>query len=420
VTTRARIEEELLSTALAEAAPLQIVEAPRGAGKSSLLRSLHRRLRAAGERCALVEMDRLCAGPAIVALHLPRLAARALDGSAATTDAMSSRAAPPAADLLDAIETERARRKPDHALLLDLALSYPGAAAAENGVRLVLLLDELGEAACLSRHAGLKTWPSVLARRLTGSPHLSVVATVDPASRPAPLISVLADHAAATGRGLARVTLPPLDSTEVTGVLERFGCPPGAPGADIDLWLEATHGHPAYVEILARRVAGGSDLAGAVAAEISPPYGALYQECRFDYHHLVERSRGHAAVRSILQLLASEEGANLSRIARHLGISLPTAIDYLSWLLEVGLIQREGRGYLFADPLLRLWITLNGPEPPELTSEVLSFLSRPRRAAIAPVPGREAVPAPARRPAAPPAASERYRSDPNERLMEID
>ncbi len=417
MTTRTLLEEELLAAALDDTPPVQVVEAPRGAGKSTLLRAMQRRLAAAGSRCALVEMDRLCAGPVSVARHLPPIVARAL----APSGDGSMPSEPPARDLLHAIETERARRKPNPSLLLDLAMSYPGAAADEAGERLILLVDDLGEAGCLSRHAGLKQWPSILGRRLAGSAHLAIVATAGPASRPAPLIDEIGARAAEAGRGLMRVALPPLDALEIAALLDRFGVAPAGTGDGIDLWLKATHGHPAYLEILARRVATGSDLPGALAAELSPPYGALHQECRFDYHHLVERSRGHAAVRSILQLLASEEGANLSRVARHLGISLPTAIDYLSWLLEVGLIQREGRGYLFADPLLRLWITLNGPEPPDLAPEVRRFLAGARQTAAAPaVTNRPSPPAPAPRPAAAAVIPEMHRSDPSERLMEID
>jgi hypothetical protein len=158
---------------------------------------------------------------------------------------------------------------------------------------------------------------------------------------------------------------------------------------------------------------------------MTPPDGGLHQECRFDYHLLVERSRGHSVVRTILALLSSREGAQLTGIAKQLRIQLPTALDYLSWLLEVGLIRRDGPGYVFADPVLRLWVRLNGPEPIDLLEEVVRFLDTPRVDPLPPARPR------GRRPrAAPPSAPPRQetpqepsaRSQPrrHDRLMEID
>ncbi|MFQ5878520.1 MAG: hypothetical protein ACE5JH_12710, partial [Acidobacteriota bacterium] len=160
----------------------------------------------------------------------------------------------------------------------------------------------------------------------------------------------------------------------------------------------------------------GQDLASALVTEMTPPSGALHQECRFDYHLLMERSRGRAAVRSILHHLARHEGAILSDVARHLRVALPTALDDRSWLLEVGLIRRDGRGYVLTDPLLRLWIVLNGPDPNDLTEQVALFLGEPRQVVRPPARprGRRAGAAPS---ASPPAPRRAPGSDP---LMEID
>ncbi len=182
----------------------------------------------------------------------------------------------------------------------------------------------------------------------------------------------------------------------------------------LDLWMTATAGRPLYVEILARRVETGEDIGSALAAEMTPPLGAMHQECRFDYHLLVERSRGHAAVRAILRILSREEGATLSRVAEGLGVALPTALDYLSWLMEVGLIGRDGPGYVVSDPLLALWVRLNGPEAPDLLKEVAAFLRRPRR-----VPRPPARPR-GRRPGSAPPAPARQRLYVPELRIEID
>jgi len=194
----------------------------------------------------------------------------------------------------------------------------------------------------------------------------------------------------------------------------------------IDLWMKATGGRPLYAEILARLVARGEDLASALDRAMRPPAGALHQECRFDYHLLVERSRGHAAVRTILDLLARRPGLNLTGIAHHLRIAPPTALDYLSWLLEVELIRRDGPGYICDDPLLRLWVILNGPQPVDPREAIDRFLEEPLATpAPAPAPrGRR----PGSRPAVPevpgthavPGADGRREAPRHELQMEID
>ncbi|HEY3176631.1 MAG TPA: ATP-binding protein [Candidatus Polarisedimenticolia bacterium] len=402
---RVAIEAELLDGARTGTARLQVIEAPRGAGKSALLRQVASQLAARQTIVPLLDLERLCTTPAAFATGFTSGILRAVSAS------LDSTALPRSARILSSLNEEAVRRRPDPARLLHLALSYPEAVASEANRPLALLLDEAAEIARLSRHSGLRDCLRIVAEHLGGG-SLTVIATVSPASRPAPLLDLFDKEA---GGAMRRLRLPPLDERELSALLSIRGCP-AAPrgsaggseaGSEISLWMNATNGHPLYAEILARRVAAGEDLASALAAELYPPLGALHQECRFDYHLLVERSRGHAAVRAILHLLAREEGATLSRVAGHLRVALPTALDYLAWLLEVGLIRRDGQGYLVADPLLGLWVRLNGPEPAGLLEEVAAFLERPRPAPRPPArprgrrPGTRAPRRPSMRPYVP-------------------
>ena len=236
--------------------------------------------------------------------------------------------------------------------------------------------------------------------------------------------------------GMEIVVLPPLSRAELGALIQAWGIAPGAgvPAPDVEMWMRATGGRPLYAEILARRIVrdgpAGADLTSALASEMTPPVGSLHQECRFDYHLLVERSRGHSVVRSILRILAREEGQRLSAIAQQLRIQLPTALDYLSWLLEVGLIRRDGAGYVFADPLLRLWVTLAGPEPADLLEEVVKLLESPLRVPQPPSrprgprPARprsvDEAPAPAPPPPGQPGDRRRPALRPRDTLIEID
>jgi hypothetical protein len=378
---RVAVEAELLDGARSGTARLQVLEAPRGAGKSSLLARLASRLAAHQTIAAVIDLEPLCTTPADFAMGFTSPVLRAAE--AVVDPSLLARSA----RIMASLKEEAARRRPDPVRLLDLALDYPRSVAEEAGRPLALLLDEVAEIAKLSRHSGLRDCLRIVAGRLADS-SFCVVAAVSPASRPGPFLDLLMRE---SGGQVRRLRLPPLDDGEMSALLSMRGCPVIPPGPEgragaagrLALWMKATNGHPLYVEILARRAAAGEDLALALASELTPPLGALHQECRFDYHLLVERSRGHAAVRAILQLLAREDDATLSRVAQHLKVALPTALDYLAWLLEVGLIRRDGQGYVVADPLLGLWVRLNGPEPVDRLEEVAAFLMKPR---VAPRP----------------------------------
>jgi hypothetical protein len=375
------IEAELLEGVRSGAAPLQVLEAPRGAGKSSLLAQLASRLAAHQTIAAVIDMEPLCTTPADFAVGFASSLLRAVEAVVDPSLLASS------ARAMASLKEEATRRRPDPVRLLDLALGMPRHVAEEAGRPLALLLDEVAEVARLSRHSGLRDCLRMVAGHLADG-SFSVVATVSPASRPGPFLDLLKRE---SGGLVRRFKLPPLDDREMSALLSMYACrvfahePEGRDGAAgrLALWMKATNGHPLYVEILARRATAGEDLASALAAELAPPLGALHQECRFDYHLLVERSRGHAAVRAILQLLAHKEDATLSCVAQHLKVALPTALDYLAWLLEVGLIRRDGQGYVIADPLLGLWVRLNGPEPVDRLEQVAAFLQKPR---VAPRP----------------------------------
>jgi len=383
---RARLETEILGAAMAASPRIQVIAAPRGAGKTTALARLTAAARRAGSLAARIEFEKICTIPTQFARYLPQ-------GLDAAARACGSAPGPRAAHLKTALDEEAARRKPDFVLLLDLSFAYPQAVAEDSGRSLLLLADEVGEVRGFQRHSGLRDCLRLVARRLATSSSVSVVGTVSPASRPGRFLDLLRSEA---GEDLRVLSWPPLEREELAAMLASWGCrasssssspsPSGAAGG-LDMWMKASAGRPLYAEILARRVARGEDLASALDQAMRPPTGALHQECRFDYHLLVERSRGHAAVRTILDLLARRPGLNLTGIAHHLRIAPPTALDYLSWLLEVELIRRDGPGYICDDPLLRLWVILNGPQPVDQREEIARFLAEPL-AAPAPPPAR--------------------------------
>ncbi len=358
--SRAALARRIISAAVDEAHPAQVIHASRGLGKSTQLRRLGATLWQQGDRSILLEFDTLCTCPA----DFPALLAGEIRRQLGLGDGWPGQASH---DLARQLEALAASPRPDPALAIDLALRLPAALAADFHRDLYILVDDLAEIGRFFRHAGLRGSLEAAAARLGEGRGARLIATVSPSARPARLLSAM--HAAADGR-LAVHPLDALPEEETMAIFERAGAP--EPGA----WFPATAGRPLYIEILAGQARSRTPAAALIDA-LRAPAGPLHQECRYDYHLLIERSRGDAAVRGILDLLAFQEGATVSEIARHLRVALPTALDYLSWLLEVGLIVRAGAGYLYADPLLKLWVRLNGPRPCDPAGEIEEFLRRP-------------------------------------------
>ena len=169
-----------------------------------------------------------------------------------------------------------------------------------------------------------------------------------------------------------------------------------------------TGGRAAYVEAMLSALAtlaeeGACDPVAALAALLSPQ-GRLHAACRFCYEFRLHRARGYGALKGILNILAHEEPLTLTHIARRLRRTPGSTKDYLLWLEDVDLVHCERKRYTLADPLMRVWIRLNGtPMPPaeeDIAREVHRYaaerLSAPAAAATPAVP----VAAPVRRGAA--------------------
>ncbi len=149
-----------------------------------------------------------------------------------------------------------------------------------------------------------------------------------------------------------------------------------APGAlnGLDLYecrqvLALTDGRLGYAVLVAQalraaRRTGIADAVGALTEQMLP--GApLEQRLRLSYEVRLQRARGYGALRAILDALAEQQPMNLTQIAQRMHRTPGSTKDYLSWLLDVDLLQVERKRYTVTDPLMRLWIRLNnGAEPP--------------------------------------------------------
>lgn len=361
--SRAALVERILSRLSGHGARATVIQGPRGSGKREILTTVARRLDGAGihpleidfARCAVHPGEMACAIAAAcieTALGPPQAGG---GPTAPPEERLRSLASSPAIDRLGAaVATAReiligldAEGSPG-APLVAAALRMPGELAAAAGGQVVVIAHSLDHASRLAHYPGLRAIDTMLSRSLR-SGLVRLAASVSPEGRPSPLLEALRK---ALGEQLDLADVPRLDRSEI-GLLA------GGPGsAEHGLLADVTAGRLLTAKILAGSLAEGSRLADAIMVEMAPGDGRLFHEIRFDYHLLIERTRGHAACRAVLAVLAREEGLDLSGVATRLRRSPGSTLDYLKWLSEVGLVVREGRRYRYRDPLMRLYVLL--------------------------------------------------------------
>lgn len=325
------IERELEST------PVLLLGAPRGGGKSHLLKRLSERERSRGTPSALVQLEPVSGSPEILDSELARLAG-----------AILGRVAASGTPAFDSLLRRLSQRRADS----------------------VVFLDDVTEIRTLSYYPGVE------------EPLGKFLAAVESGGR-AVLTSRFCYWMGKRFPDLPLFSIPRVSSSE----LAEAGV------AEADLLASASSGIVVHAAALAETLEeGASSLESALVRELSPG-GRIEAECRATLSELLHRARGYGACKTVLHVLTDEEGLKLTEVARRVDRTAGSTRDYLRWLEEVDLIAVREKRYYFVDPLLRLWtrIYARGVPPGEedVRREVFRYLE-----AAAPLPAvQEAQPA---------------------------
>jgi hypothetical protein len=226
-----------------------------------------------------------------------------------------------------------------------------------SGRPFTFLLDEVLEFRTFESFPGLKQVMRELGEGLASSRNRVVLASRFP---------LRASRVLATWPGVVTI---PMGRLEPAGASWAPGALSGLDAYEVRQVLALADGRLGYAVLMAHalRAARRTGLADAVGAltEQMLPGAPLEQRLRLSYEVRLQRARGYGALRAILDALAEQQPMNLTQIAQRMHRTPGSTKDYLSWLLDVDLLQVERKRYTIADPLLRLWIRLNnGAEPP--------------------------------------------------------
>ncbi|MBI3448569.1 MAG: hypothetical protein HY049_06615 [Acidobacteria bacterium] len=352
-----------------------VITGPRGTGKRAIVGAAAASLASGGMIVATLDLAASATNPdelatsiaaALVEAACGESSLSALPGAAGRpSPATRFRAAAAAARLPEmrrgssvaaALAAELAKRRGDGPRTVGLALELAPALSADLGRPILLATTGLDEIGRLVHFPGLEEAAELIPRLLAAEPSVRLLAEVSPSGRPRPILEALERM---LGSELRLIAAPSVSAAEI----ESAASCTTAVAAEI---RKLTDGRLRAVEILIDRLRTGLSVEESLHAELGPDRGRLFQELRFDYHLLLERTRGYAASRAILNLVAREEGLDLTGIAARLRRSVGSTLDCLRWLVEIDLVRRDGRRYVFADPLMRLHVLMHeAPERPD-------------------------------------------------------
>ncbi len=158
--------------------------------------------------------------------------------------------------------------------------------------------------------------------------------------------------------GQARqVFIPPLAPEDMRLELEKHLI--DFPVAAVSELCVITGGYPEYLELILPHLSSNSDhhhIDDVVNGLLSDTHSALSRFCQFKWLETLHLAKGYGTLKAILEILSRYPDSRLSQIASYMCHSLPAVKDYITGLIKVGALKREGWTYRLSDPMLARWI----------------------------------------------------------------
>ncbi len=131
-----------------------------------------------------------------------------------------------------------------------------------------------------------------------------------------------------------------------------------------------SYGHPFYItticlaaSALARRFGREIEreiVQAAFLHEVLGEDGRINLLCDYIYNTSLSRVQGGNTLRTVMQILAGQEGLTLTEIGRQMHRPAGQVGGYVKSLLDSDLLIEQGKRYFFRDPVLRFWLAKTG------------------------------------------------------------
>lgn len=278
-----------------------------------------------------------------------------------TKDALITTNLPsPLKNHLQKIYHELEKASPNPSYLLTLAFSYPRQVSKILNKKMMLFLDEFQEIMVLGKQKNVGN-PLSLFRE-----HFSLEDTsyVLAGSIVSMLEYIFSNADSPLFAQAEKMYLKPF-TREATAALVDKNLKLRDPSIK-NMIYRYSSGHPFYIYHVAKRIQMLHDIQDmeikpelvkkAFVIETLSVDGKIYDLCDYIYRISLSKARYYAPLKSILNILASEERLNQSQIARKLRLSQGATKEYLNELVKLGIIAEEGNRYYYQDPVLKYWV----------------------------------------------------------------
>jgi len=265
-------------------------------------------------------------------------------------------------DEIQPILHELQRARPDRQALLRQTFRFPRQAAIILENKLVLICDEFQEIRTLENYPNSHNVVALLRAELQSQSEVQYILA---GSAISVLAGLLSNPKSPLFAQFTRIAVEPFDRESTQELANKLLSEPLEPDL-YPLLHSLTGGHPFYITAVAQRVsylvdvvhrpASSDVIKQAFLVETLSPGGRIYDFCRYIYDLSLQKAKGYGALKSVLQILAQEEGLTATQVARQLRVTSGSASDYLRWLCEVDLVVEKDQAYYFRDPVLRFWV----------------------------------------------------------------
>lgn len=245
-------------------------------------------------------------------------------------------------EVLDKVQNELLKIKPDQNLLLELAFSFPEVYGKETKQGLTIVLDEFQELIQLNNFPQITGFESTL------------LSTIKRQNTRYILSSSAVNLANKTCKdGLDIIELAQLSSADISDIAKESNRKISQ--KDIDCIKALSGGIPLIAAYLVENYNPKQSLEDIFLAALVTKDSALFNYCSALFRESMDRARGATLLKNILKVMCRSKPLKLTEIARKIYRPSPVTKAILERLIEVDLVSRQDNIYIFSSIPLKRW-----------------------------------------------------------------
>jgi len=303
----------------------------RGIGKSFILKETAKR-RQKNITYVIIDFERISLSPENFAIEYIEKISEAATGKTKIED-ITEKDTGKAYETISKIKNELEKIRPDHKLLVELALNFPEELSKETSKKIIICADEMWKIQELDNYPQIKDAMSII-KNISSTQHN----TRYHATGSAETIS----RQIAQKLGWKTIKAEGFDKRDIKEIASAKKSK-----ADTEKVFKLSYGIPCVAELLL----DGKDF----SKEMLCKKGTIYNYLNSILNEKLGRARGKSQLWVILKKLSYED-MKLAEISAKIYRSSPVTKTLLSRLIEVDLVIQEGNKYSFSNKLLKQFV----------------------------------------------------------------